>query len=85
MKLKKHIASVVKSILITHFQITETTFDWDTPLYLLDSQFKLLGHIETLQVLLAKALKQNIFKKTDLNGFVSSPNDIVDFIVKNSK
>ena len=59
-KKQNELSSIVQSTLITHFQITEQDFDWDTPLHLLDVDFKLYAYMEDLQQLLSEAMKEEV-------------------------
>lgn len=80
MKKQNELSSIVQSILLTHFQITETTFDWDTPLHLLDADFKLYATMEDLQRLLSEAIGRTVVLVERINGMVHTPQDVVNYL-----
>lgn len=80
MKKQNDFSTIVQSILLTHFQITEQDFDWDTPLHLLDVNFKLYAAMVDLQRLLSEVIGRTVILVEEINGMMHTPQDVINYL-----
>lgn len=71
---------VVKSLLIRHFNTSETTFSFTVPLEELDADFKVLNYLIYFEQLLNEAFTTKILLLESINAAVHTAGDISDLV-----
>jgi len=77
---ESQISSIIKDVLINHFDILPDEFKWDIPLDKLNSDFAILGYLVDLEQLLFRELKINISLHQHIEPSFHTPEDIITLV-----
>lgn len=80
-----NIHNIIKTVLITEFQISEAKFDWDIPMVELQPKFKYLQYLKDFEKALSLELNQSISLINQSSFLIHSANDIAELIKENYK
>ena len=79
---KTEVGSIVRSLLIHHFDIQPETFSWEKKLEELQANFKILSQLVFLEQLIQKEFGKNIGILEEISTAFHTPEDLVEVIVK---
>ncbi|WP_099153875.1 hypothetical protein [Flavilitoribacter nigricans] len=78
---RPEIAAAVQQIIMDHFKVSSKKFSWNDPLEMLNSDFRILGHLVYLEKLLAQHFGKPIHLIENIGAAHCTASDIVDIIV----
>ncbi len=76
----ENIRHIIRTVLMSNFNIDTSDFDWDVPLVQLDPNFRILGYLMFLEQLLNDEFRTRIPLLENISASVHTPEDIVRLI-----